>query len=60
VRNEVKRVTLEDAKRNLIDSGFKVMENNYENYRGLVFIAVIVFIAFRKFQKASKGKDCCK
>jgi len=27
---------------------------------GLGFIAVLAFFAYRKFKKASKGKDCCK
>ncbi len=27
---------------------------------GLGFIGVITFFGFRKFKKASKGKDCCK
>jgi hypothetical protein len=27
---------------------------------GLGFIGIIAFIAFRRFKKASQGKDCCK
>jgi hypothetical protein len=27
---------------------------------GLGFIGIIAYIAFRRFKKVSKGKDCCK
>jgi len=27
---------------------------------GLGFIGLVGFIAYRRFKKASKGKDCCK
>ena len=27
---------------------------------GLGFVGIVVFFGFRKFKKASKGKDCCR
>jgi hypothetical protein len=27
---------------------------------GITFIGLIAFFAYRKFNKASKGKSCCK
>jgi hypothetical protein len=27
---------------------------------GLTFIGIVGFVAYRKFRRATKGKDCCK
>jgi hypothetical protein len=27
---------------------------------GIAFAGIIIFFAVRKFQRGSKGKDCCK
>lgn len=31
-----------------------------EIFVGLAFLGLIGLVAYRKFKKASKGKDCCK